>query len=59
MLRSNRKQGFFVFARAPGWGGLAMDVDVRREHGYSWKVECVICISEKDFDISVLDLYHS
>ena len=59
MPRSNRKQGFFVFAGAPSWGRLAMYVDVRREHRYSREVESMIRVSEKDFDVPVLNLYYT
>ena len=36
-----------------------MYVDVRREHRYSREVESMIRVSEKDFDVPVLNLYYS
>lgn len=60
MLRSHGKQRFLLFARAPGWRRLAVNVYVRGEHRrrYWWKVESVNGFLERDLDVSILDLYY-
>ena len=59
MLRSDREQGFFVFARAPGRSRFAVNVYVRSEHRYGWEMESVVRVREKDFNIPVLNSYHT
>lgn len=44
MLRSNRKQSFFVFAGAPSRSGFAVNVYVRGEYRYTGEVESMIRI---------------
>lgn len=58
MLRSDREQGFFVFARAPSRSRLAVNVYVRGEYRYRWEMERVACVLERDFDIPVFNIYY-
>lgn len=60
MFRSHGKQGFFLFARAPGGSGLAVDVHVRSEHGHGYwrKMESVDRVLERDLNVPVLNLHY-
>ena len=60
MFGSDGKQGFLLFTGAPGRSGFAVDVYVHSEDRcrYLRKVESVNRVLERDFDISVLNLYY-